>query len=528
MTLLEKLQADPNIFFREVLGSEPEEYQERINTAIAMYERVAISSCHDLGKSWDIARILIWFTFCFEGAKVISTAPTFNQVQNILWAEVRSAHAKAKAKLGGKMNLTEWQLSSEGDWFAIGFTSRNAANSGAGQGVQSDFQGFHAPYLMVIFDEATGIPDNIWTMAEGLLTSGRVKFICIGNPTSRSSKFYKCFSSPDWHKIKLTCFDSPNLKLNGIETIEDLKREINTVTAMPDLEAQERLKSYRVVKNHLLSLKWVVQMGLPRNWGVEHPLFVSKVLGEFPSDSDNTLISLGTVEAAQLSLFYPDASSRKVIGIDVARFGSDASIFTALHGKKFLDKRKFLKHDTTSLSGEAIALATALGGVDVIVVDETGLGGGLVDVLRQELPKIELLRNVEVRGIQFGSAVECDGGRECTHDTCAKSKFVNVKAQMFRFLADDLKNGLTLPHEDIYLDELPTLLYRYDSRGRMYLESKDEYKKRTGRGSPDHADSLALANFGNYDELVAGKFGDAFQSGYGTPFAASLRGQRTW
>lgn len=533
---LDKFQKNPELFFNEVLAvTTLEEYQAGALQVIADHERTAISACHDVGKSWLIARAVLWFGTCFPYCKIITTAPTFNQVKNILWAEIRSAYSRTKFPLGGKMNLTEWQVTEDGDWFALGFTPRNELSGESGQGTQSSFQGFHAPYILVVFDEATGVPKPIWTMAEGILTSANVKFVAIGNPTSRSSEFYKCFSSPDWAKVRLNCFDSPNLRANGITDLITLEKEINYIRSLSDFEAQAKLKSYASPKPHLLSLKWVVSMGLPRKWGIEHPLFVSKVLGEFPTDSDGTLIPLGFVESAQLRVYFPNSTDRKTLGVDVARFGSDATVFTGLHGNKFLCRKTFLKKGTTEVTGEIIRFAREHGPFDVIVIDETGIGGGVVDELNEakhaEATK-ELFRTTEIRGVQFGASVECDGGGECKHLDCLKSKFVNLKARMFRLLSDDLKNGLCLPSDgdgDVYLDELPTILYHFDSKGRMQIESKDDYKKRTGRKSPDDADSLALANFGRYDEMSVGRFPvENSRGGYARPFAESLGSGRTW
>jgi len=514
------LQKNPEHFFTHVLGVQCEPYQNRILRAIADNDRVAISACHSAGKSWTLARVVLWFMSCFPGCRVITTAPTFNQVQNILWAEIRSGHARSRFPLGGKLNLTEWQMSKSGDWFAIGFTPRNELTNESGQGAQSSFQGFHSKDVLIIFDEATGIPHNIWTMAEGMLTSGNAKMVAIGNPTSRNAEFYKCFHSPEWAKIKLSCFDSPNLIANGILNLNDLEAEIHRVQGMSDTEASARLRSYKEPKTHLLSLKWVVSMGLPRKWGTTHPLFLSKVLGEFPKDADGALIHLGYVEAAQLRVVYPTQSDRKSLGVDVARFGSDATVLTALHGKKQTAVKALIQKDTNEIVGEIIA-AQRREPLDVIVVDETGIGGGVVDVLRERQREHDsVLRNTEIRGVQFGAA--CQGE---DHD-----KYVNLKARMFGLLRDDLKasDGLSLLPEDVYLEELPSILYAYDSRGKMRIESKDEYKKRTGRKSPDYADSLALANYGRYDELSIGSFADDSTGGFGIPFAASLNSGRQW
>lgn len=184
-------------------------------------------------------------------------------------------------------------------------------------------------------------------------------------------------------------------------------------------------------------------------------------------------------------------------------------------------KKSLYKRDLTEVTGEVIAFISEHfnNKADVIVIDETGLGSGVVDNLREAQSKGVIHRNTEIRGVQFGASCESESDRE---------KFVNIKARMFGLLADDIKreDGLTLPEEDIYLEELPSILYTYDSKGRLVIESKDAYKKRTGRSSPDVADSLALANFGRYDESSLGTFDrdDEIRR----PLAQSLGGSRVW
>jgi phage terminase large subunit len=522
-----KFQKSPELFFERVLGvTTLEDYDRRVLQSVVDNERTAIAACHDVGKTWKAARVVLWFASCFPYSKVITTAPTYNQVKNILWSEIRAAHSRALIPLGGKLNLTDWQLSQEGDWFAIGFTPRNELSGEAGQGTQSSFQGFHAPHLLLVFDEATGIPTPTWNMAEGLLTSANVKFLAIGNPTSRSSEFFKCFSSPSWAKIYLSCFDSPNLRANGIVDEATLMREIQRVREMPEAEAQARLKSYEVVKPYMLSTKWVIQSIL--RWGIEHPLTVSKVLGKFPRTGTNVLIPLDTVEEAQRRVHNAEPGERKTIGVDVARFGVDTTVFTAMHGLQAKAKKSLVKRDTGEVSGEVIAFYREHG-ADVIVVDETGVGGGVVDNLREAQRNKLIPENVEIRGVQFGAGVECSGGETCKHDSadCDKARYVNLKARMFGLLADDLKAGLALLPDEVYAEELPTILYGYDSKGKLVIESKDDYKKRTGRSSPDHADSLALANYGRYDETTVGVFSKE-HTNFPPPFAASLGAQRQW
>jgi len=521
-----RYQRDPAAFFREVLGIHSlEDYHEEILRCVAINERTSIAACHDVGKSWITARIVLWFLYCFPFSKVITTAPTYNQVKNILWSEIRTAHSRAKFPLGGTMNLTELVLG-EG-WFAIGFTPKNEVSFGEGQGTQSSFQGFHAEGgLMVVFDEATGILPPIWVMAEGLLTQAFVKFIAIGNPTSRNSDFYKCFSSRAWSKIYLNCFNSPNLIANGITDMQTLEKELQAIREMDDTAALTRMNSYKTPRTYLLSLKWVIASVL--KWGINHPLSVSKIFGKFPEGGDRELVGLGELEEAQRRLYYPVESDRKTIGVDVARFGSDASVITGLHGFKFVAKQKTHKRDLTELTGHVIQFYREHG-ADVIVVDETGLGSGVVDNLREAQRQKIIDRNTEIRGVQFGAAPECNGGKKCDHSECDKAHFVNLKARMYSYLRDDLKKpeGLCLPFDDIYLEELPSILYTYDTKGKFIIESKDDYKKRTRRNSPDDSDSLALANYGRYDEITVSAF-DTTVNSFPVPHSRNLMRVKKW
>lgn len=496
---LSAFQKRPDVFIHRILGATLEPYQIAACKEIERHERVAIKACHSVGKSFLMARIVLWFATCFPYSKVITTAPTGRQVRTILWSEIRAGYSRAKYPLGGKMLTTEWQLTEEKDWFAIGFSPKSDASLGEEQGAQSSFQGFHAPYILVVFDEATGINPGVWKMVEGLLTTGRIKFVCIGNPTSRASNFFSCFRSPIWKKISLSCFESPNMQANGLVDMASLEREYDLLRSMDDAAAQERIAGYKLVKPHLISAAWVMNYALSLR-SLSHPLFVSKVLGDFPEEGENLVVSLGAVEDAQMRFYTPKESDRVSIGVDVARYGMDQTVITALHGYKFLGKKVLSKRDTMEVSGEVIAFAQSIGKVDVICVDETGLGAGVVDGLRDAQRTRAISPEVQIRGVQFGAGVE----------DAEKEKYVNVKARMFNLLGDDLRAGLCLSNDAIYTEELPTIQYRYDKKGRLYIESKDEYKKRTGRSSPDHADSLALANYGRYDSLGIGTFSDVF------------------
>lgn len=526
---LEHLQKHPEDFIENVMGvSTLEPYQRAALRTIAQNKRVAISACHDVGKSFLLGRVVPWFASCFPYSKIITTAPTFNQVKNILWSEIRSAHARSKYPLGGRLNLTDWHLSQDGDWFALGFTPRNELNSdGGGQGTQSTFQGFHAPHVLVVFDEATGVPHNIWTMAEGLMTSANVKWVCIGNPTSRNSQFYKCFTNRAWTKVHLSCFDSPNFSANGITNKTQLMAEVDLCRGLNDDSLQKRLDSYKVVQPHLLVLDWAVERIL--DWGVDHPLTVSKILGEFPKAGDNTLIGLDQVEESFNRLYHPTESDLKCLGVDVARFGTDSTVLTGLHGARQFHHEKLVKRDTMQVAGRAIVLIREHA-YNVVVVDETGLGAGVVDALNEAQREGRIPKHVKVIGVQFGARPFEKSDKDMTsRERDEAAKYANLKARLFGLLQEAMRTDMQLTTEDAYLEELPTIMYSFDSKGRMVIESKDDYKKRTGRGSPDSADSLALANFGRHGDLGHGRMlAKVFADDFVPPFAAGLNTDRGW
>lgn len=512
-----RAQKDPIFFLEEVLGiTTLDEYQREMIKTIWENERTAVSACHDLGKTWSLARLVLTFASVFPYSKVITTAPTFNQVKNILWSEIRSAYARSKYPLGGTMLQTEWQVTKEGDWFAMGFTSKVGAATGEGQGTDSSFQGFHAPYIFVVFDEATGIPPAIWTMAEGLLTSANVKFVCIGNPTSRTSPFFKCFSNPAWAKVQLSCFNSPNLIANGIVDMASLNAEIRLLRELPEAERLSRIRNYKVTRPWLLTTSWVMAKAL--EWGITHPLFVSKVLGQFPTEGDRVIIPLGMVEQAQVrhwEMLEPIHGARRSLGVDVARYGTDSSVLTYLAGLKFIAHKELAQRNTTEVVGEVMQFCALHGWPHVIVVDATGLGAGVYDLLVQNKDEGLIPHEVEILEVHFGSGLE---------DEQDRARFANLKAKMFDSLGKSMREGLTLPQDDVYLDELPTIEYFFDSRGRLKIESKDEYKARTGRKSPDHADSLALANHGLHVTENSGAFVSWILDSGSPTMAGSLRG----
>jgi hypothetical protein len=482
-----KLRKYPKIFFYKILNVlKLEGFQEHVLQAVADHSRVAVAATHSVGKTFIMGRIALWFLSTYKNSKVITTAPTYRQVVKLLWGELRSAYKNAKYPIGGHLTTNELKIND--DWYAIGYSPRKEAAQDEREQKGSTFQGFHALYILVIFDEATGIHPDIWKMVEGLLTSGKiVKFVCIGNPTTRNCEFFKCFKNPIWKKIYISCFDSPNLIANGISNKEELKKEINYLKTLTEEERILRIENYVKPAPYLLSTQWVVNYVM--RWGFNHPLVLSKAFGEFPKESDNVVVQLSEVEEAINREYKIKSKDVRCIGVDCARFGEDSTVITEIIGNKTTRKKAFGKKDTMETASEVMGFIKDSNRKTLVLVDGTGIGAGVVDKLNLNKQKREIPH--------FVTIIEVNFGQTCTlpYD---KKHYANLKAKIFVELGEDLKTELDLIDDSVYLGELPNIKYKINDRGVMQIESKEDYKKRTGLSSPDHADSLAIANYGRH------------------------------
>ncbi|MBU2648531.1 hypothetical protein KKI24_27740 [bacterium] len=504
-------------------GDELQAYFEPVIQAIdsGRYQRIAIKACHAVGKTFSFARIGDAIMGSYDETKLISTAPTYRQVHDLLWKEWATAHNNKLPELKrGRLNETELWINSE--TFARGFSPQRRVKSETGQGTDSVFQGYHGKFMtVIIFDEATDVDPQFWEQAEGLLNSGyRVLFICIGNPTSRNCKFHDCFKDRLWKTFSITCFDSPNLKANGIHTVEDIQKEADYVQTLPDYEAIERLMSYSAPVPYLINTRWVIEKAI--EWGVDHPLFMGKVLGEFPNADGDNLVSEAEIETSwSREAGDIEKETEGFIGLDVARFGIDKSALSSMIGNDQIARLSMSKNDTNQVVGKTINFIEEHQENypqirEWVVAVDGGFGHGVIDRLRelQESEEDErvhkILKPVEILEINFGSSdwvmfhygwVDEFTRRKRMDDRKVqedRENYANFKAKMFDLLARDIKKSIRLLKDDVYLKQLPTIKKDVDSKGRLKIESKEDYKKRTGETSPDDSDSLALCNFGRY------------------------------
>lgn len=407
---------------------------EEICFQIVKNRRVIVPSGHGIGKTWLLARIALWFLYCFYPSKVITSAPTWSQVELLLWSEIKNAYHTCQFPLGGR--ILETQLKIEEDWFAIGLSTRGKAKER--EFGTPKFQGFHSENLLVLLDEAPGIEPEIWTSVETLITGTNNKIVAIGNPTSPSGKFYEACKSPLWRKIEISSFDHPNVKSGAI--------------IIPGAVTKE----------------WIEER--QKEWGEDSPLWQAKVLGQFPDEGEDTLIPLSWAEACVgLNL---GTQGDKRLGVDVARYGSDMTVFCIVLGQTVLPLESVNKKDTNFTIGRVKVLNNQHG-FNQVGIDDSGVGGGVTDGLKES--------HKNIAAINFGeSAIEDE-------------RFENRKAELFWVLRETIRDKqISLPDDKELINQLCSIKYSYNRKGKIKIESKDELKKR-GLKSPDKADALAIA-----------------------------------
>lgn len=420
-----RLRADPFLFFREVLGIKVVTAdQTRVVNSVVENRRTAAPSGHGVGKTMIAAALLLWFLFTRYGAKVITTAPTWFQVETLLWREVARLYAGALAPLGGKLTATQIDIGAE--WFAVGLSTDEPTR----------FQGIHAPAVLVIFDESTGVEPPIWDSAEGIAVSPDDRFLALGNPTDPSSRFKTVCDSGDWNVVEISSENHPNV----------LERRIVIPGAATYEWVQERLTKYG---------------------GRDSDEYRFRVLGKWPKAGSNVLISTSLVEEGQARWVEPSGRP-DAAGCDVARYGDDETVIVPIHegghpaqaivrqGQNTMETAGHLKNINARRTH----------------VDDTGVGGGVTDRLQElEFP---------VYPENFG---------ETARD---EERYVNRRTELWCGARDALRSGLvSVPPGPVLAADLSSVRYSFDSKGRYKLESKADVKKRLKR-SPDHGDAYVL------------------------------------
>lgn len=421
---------DPVRWIQDTLGLDLWSAQQEIAASVAANRRTAVRSGHGVGKSQVSAALICWWVCTHQPGEALAvfTAPTNRQVQAVLWEQVRRLHARAG--LPGEVGLApEWRIG--GQLVALG---RKPAD-----GDEVAFQGLHAKHVLAVLDEAAGLPTALWEAVEGITTSEGSRILAIGNPDQRGTSFERAFEpGSGWAQHHVSVLRTPAF------TGEDVSDDLLAV-----LPARQWVEDAR------------------RMWGETSPSYRARVLGEFPTSDTDALAGWESVKAALARDVPPTLPA--VLGVDVARYGSDSTVVMLRAGGYVRVVETLRGRALTETAGVVIRLWQRFG--CPIAVDDTGVGGGLTDMLREQ-------------GLPVTGVIAAAQATDPAH-------FANQRAESFWMLRRWLEAGaLALPDDEL-AGQLARLRYKLDSRGRILIESKQDMRAR-GLPSPDKADALAL------------------------------------
>lgn len=420
--LREKIRSDPPWFLRTALKMKLWAKQEEIALSVRDHQETAVRSCNSSGKTFIAAGLVHWWLMAHEESVVVTTAPTGRQVREVLWREIRGL--ASGRRLYPSKSVQEVQIDITPKWFAIGLSTD----------APDQLQGFHSPHLLVIVDEASGVMEPIYQAIDGLKPE---RILLIGNPLSNEGRFARDFAMPGISKIRISAFDTPNLKEGRV--------------VWPGLVTQEEVNRLR------------------DRYGEDSDVYRVRVMGEFPAADSTSLIAVGEIASAMERRVDPGHFEKKM-GVDVARFGDDRTAVVIRQANKVTRKETWSGRDLMQTTGEVLRIAKeekVLPGN--VFIDSIGAGAGVVDRLREQ--------GWRVSAVNVAEKAKDD------------EQFLNLRAEIFHALKEWIASA-ELPRDDDFY-ELSAIRYKFTSRGQLQIESKEDMKKR-GLASPDIADALAL------------------------------------
>lgn len=515
----ETTQADPVQWCAERLKMYLTPQQREIADSVVRNRFTAVPAAHGLGKTFSASALTAWWVETKEDPIVVTTAPSAAQVRALLWRELRQLHARAG--LTGKITdsgFSEWKIGNR----IVAFGRKPADYD------TDTFQGIHALHVLVVIDEASGVAPALWTQVDTLVTNSTSRVLAIGNPDDPSSEFANaCKPDSGYHVIRLDALRSPTLTASAVKPYPELARliEAEGIPLTPDSDAPPPQAARR-----LTGPLWINER--ITRWGTASALWTAKVRGIFPEDSIvDAVIPLAAAQRATERYVQwheagrPIQPGRPVIGVDVARSGLDGddSVIAIRTGDVVRELIVVPGRDLTAITGRVAALLRTTDGA-IAVVDETGIGAGVLDRLAEQgLPA-------------YGFVA---AGRSTATDRSGEFPFLNVRAESWWRVREALtpyqpttpvidpvtglpagepyraptgrtvEDGTTLlaiPDDDMLLAELTAPRWKLTSTGKIQVESKDEIRKRLGR-STDRADAVVMslwhsARVSNADTLL--------------------------
>lgn len=472
--------------------------QREINDSIIKNRYTAVPSCHSAGKSFFSSAKVGHFidSHTIGSAFCVTTAPTSAQIESVLWRELLKIHTMAG--LRGRITRSgypQWRIGDE--LIAYGRRPTEIAS----------FQGIHARFVLVVLDEADGIPEELWIAADTLVSSGHARVLAIGNPDSADSHFAQIIRpGSGWNVVRVDGLRTPNMTRAAVSAFPELQQYFrdNRIPYSDESIGYVPSSVRAMWREVLLSPEWVHERMM--RWGVtryvnkegkprwrEPALWLSKVRGVSPTEGSEGVIPLSWVERAMNrwkewdlagqpeTKANGDSYGREIYGCDVADSGRDETVTSRRIGHIITEMERVSQQDTYTTANRMAGRLQKTPN-SVAVIDANGIGGGVVNQLRgMRLPVIAFI----------GS-----GNDEGMTDITGEFRFNNRRSAAYWHLREllDPVNGpddLMLPPIEELKTDLTIPKWNIRTGGVIQVEPKDKVVKRLKR-SPDCGDCAVM------------------------------------
>lgn len=471
--------------------------QRLINDSIVKNRYTAVPSCHSAGKSFFSAAKVGHFvdSHTIGSAFAVTTAPTSAQIESVLWRELNRIHTLAE--LRGRITRSgypQWRIGDE----LIAYGRRPTE--------MASFQGIHARFILIVLDEADGIPEELWLAADTLASSGHVRILAIGNPDSADSHFAKIIQpGSGWNVVRIDGLRTPNMTRAGVAPYPELMQYmLDNAISFSDASIKDVPPHIRMQwREVLLSPEWVSER--MKFWGVtrsidesgrvrwrEPALWMSKVRGVSPTEGSEGIIPLSWVERAMNRWKEWDLIGRpktkpngepwgrEKYSVDVADTGRDETVTSRGAGHIIYEMERVSQQDTDTTAKRTAGRLQHVTN-SVAIVDGMGIGGGVVNQLR----------GLRVPVVSYVGGSKAEGMTDIT----GEYTFNNKRSAAYWHLREllDPVNGpddvMLPPDEDLKTD---LTVPKWEAKNAIiHVEPKKSVVKRLKR-SPDCGDSVAM------------------------------------
>lgn len=464
-----RYKTDPVFWAEDKLGLVLWSKQKEILTSIANNKRTAVKSCHSIGKTFISAVASAWWVSTRDNCIMQATAPTYQQIHALLFEEIRKLHIEHN--LRGRVTLGD-------KWMAPIYANGRTTDTLIGEGrkpANENIHGFHGTHrpdgVFVIADEGCGIPVTIFTGAEAITTASFDRILTVGNPDDPNTEFGRIFREGEnlWNLITVSAFDTPNFTD----------------------EAEELRQKYKHDPKKAAQVEALLQ-GMPQPqtvadqaemWGEDSPRYMSKVLAQFPLTSVDSLFSAFEIETGRSNLIEPSENGFRVLGVDVARYGEDATV-VAYNCEGHIEILSTMQSkDTMEVAAQVHKMALEYD-IDQVRVDGVGVGGGVVDRL------VALAQSVDRPYVVVEMTASGTAPDRTLHRNARAYWYDTAKHQLRNGMID-LPTGVKGSDAEKLSQELGSIRYSYPN-GVMQIESKEDIRRR-GDKSPDYVDAFVMA-----------------------------------